>query len=176
MTKRIATILSCSALGAASLAGCGGSTAKAPGVQLAPSAGSSSGVTTSVSVPPALSHKPTVSVPKGPPPSHLVVKDLIKGSGQSLSSGQTATFNYVGVIYKTGKVFDSSWQRNQPFTTQLTSGTVIAGWVQGLQGMKVGGRRELIVPPALAYGKAGRPPSIPPNSTLVFVVDLLSIS
>ncbi len=175
MTKQIATIVSSAALGAALLAGCGGSGPKAPGVQLAPS-GATSAVTTPVSVPPALSHEPTVSVPKGPPPSHLVVKDLISGTGQRLSANQTATFNYVGVLYKTGKTFDSSWQRNQPYTTQLSSGNVIAGWVQGIQGMKVGGRRELIVPPGLAYGKAGRPPSIPPNSTLVFVVDLLSIS
>ncbi len=176
MTKRIVTIVSCTALGAASLAGCGGSTKTAPGVQLAPSGGLTASVATTAKVPPALSKQPTVTAPKGQPPSHLVVKDLIQGTGQHLGAGQTATFNYVGVLYKTGKVFDSSWQRNQPFTTQLTQGTVISGWVQGLPGMKVGGRRELIVPPVLAYGKAGNPPSVPPNSTLIFVVDLLSVS
>lgn len=176
MTKPAATIVSCAALAAASLAGCGGSTTKAPGVQLAPSAAQTASTVSTTKVPSALSKEPKVSVPKGPPPANLVVKDLIRGTGQRVSAGQTATFNYVGVLYKTGKVFDSSWQRNQPFTTQLTSGSVIPGWVQGLQGMKVGGRRELIVPPGLAYGKAGQPPTIPPNSTLVFVVDLLSVS
>ncbi len=161
MTKRIATIATCAALGAVSLAGCGGSTKTAPGVQPAPSAGFTASVATTAKVPPALSKQPAVPVPKGQPPAHLVVKDLIKGTGQSLGAGQTATFNYVGVLYQTGKVFDSSWQRNQPFTTQLTQGSVIPGWVQGLPGMKVGGRRELIVPPVLAYGKAGNPPSVP---------------
>ncbi len=175
-TKRIATIVGCAALGAASLAGCGGSTKKAAGVQLAPSAGLTASTPTAVKVPPALSKKPTVTVPTGPPPARLVVKDLIKGSGQRVSAGQTITVNYVGVLYKTGKQFDSSWQRNQPFTTQLTAGSVIPGWVQGVAGMRVGGRRELVIPPSLGYGKAGHPPTIPPNSTLVFVIDLLSVS
>ena len=131
---------------------------------------------TTASLPPALSHKPTVTLPKGPPPSQLVVKDLIKGSGTSAAANGTVTVNYVGVLYNTGKQFDSSWSRNQPFTTPLSAGSVIPGWVQGIQGMKVGGRRELIIPPALAYGKKGSPPAIPPNSTLIFVVDLLSVS
>ena len=98
------------------------------------------------------------------------------GTGQSANSGKTVTVNYVGVLYNDGKEFDSSWKRNQPFTTHLASGSVIPGWVQGISGMKVGGRRELIIPPSLGYGKAGSPPAIPPNSTLVFVVDLLSVS
>jgi peptidylprolyl isomerase len=167
--------MACALLAAAGLSACGGS-AKAPGVQLAPSGGQTSETPTTANVPPALSKKPTVSVPKGPPPSHLVVKDLIKGRGTAAAANRTVTVNYVGVLYKTGKEFDSSWSRNQPFTTPLSAGSVIPGWVQGIQGMKVGGRRELIIPPALAYGKTGSPPTIPPNSTLVFVVDLLSVS
>ena len=131
---------------------------------------------TTASLPPALSHKPTVTLPKGPPPSQLVVKDLIKGSGTSAAANGTVTVNYVGVLYNTGKQFDSSWSRNQPFTTPLSAGSVIPGWVQGIPGMRVGGRRELTIPPALAYGKAGSGSTIPPNSTLVFVVDLLSVS
>jgi peptidylprolyl isomerase len=175
MTKRTLTTPACALLLAIGLAACGGSS-KAPGVELAPSGGQTSATPATTNVPPALSRKPTVSVPKGPPPSRLVVKDLIKGNGPAASSNGTVTVNYVGVLYPTGKQFDSSWTRNQPFTTPLSSGSVIPGWVQGIQGMKVGGRRELIIPPALGYGKSGSPPTIPPNSTLVFVVDLLSVS
>jgi FKBP-type peptidyl-prolyl cis-trans isomerase len=82
----------------------------------------------------------------------------------------------VGILYKGGKEFDSSWKRNQEFSTKLSSGNVIDGWVKGIAGMKVGGRRELIIPPGLGYGKSGSPPTIPPNATLIFVVDLLSVS
>lgn len=175
MPKRTLTTPACALLLAIGLAACGGSS-KAPGVELAPSGGQTSATPATTNVPPALSRKPTVSVPKGPPPSRLVVKDVIKGNGPAASSNGTVTVNYVGVLYTTGKQFDSSWSRNQPFTTPLSSGSVIPGWVQGIQGMKVGGRRELIIPPGLGYGKSGSPPTIPPNSTLVFVVDLLSVS
>jgi peptidylprolyl isomerase len=107
-----------------------------------------------------------------------VIKDLIVGTGKTAQVGDTITVNYVGVIYKTHKEFDSSWSRGQPTTFKLTSGTggVIDGWVKGLAGMKVGGRRELIIPPGLAYKAAGSPPTIPPNATLIFVVDLLSVA
>jgi peptidylprolyl isomerase len=175
MTKRALTTFPCALLLAAGLSACGGSS-KAPGVELAPSAGQTSATPATTNVPPALSRKPTVSVPTGPPPSRLVVRDLIQGNGAAATANRTVTVNYIGVIYKTGKQFDSSWSRNQPFTTPLTAASVIPGWVQGIQGMKVGGRRELIIPPALGYGKSGSPPTIPPNSTLVFVVDLLSVS
>jgi peptidylprolyl isomerase len=84
------------------------------------------------------------------------------------------TVNYAGVLYKNGKEFDSSWKRGQPATFSLSG--VIKGWTQGIPGMKVGGRRELIIPPSLAYGKSGSPPTIGPNETLVFVIDLHSIS
>jgi len=117
-----------------------------------------------------------VTPPKVCPTKALVTKDLITGTGQTVQPGQTVTVNYVGVLCKTGKEFDSSWSRNQPFTTPLTAGSVIPGWVQGIPGMKVGGRRELIIPASLAYGKAGSGSTIPPNSPLVFVVDLLSVS
>ena len=167
--------LAASAL-AIGLAACGGSS-KAAGVELAPSSGATqAAVTTTAKPPPALAKKPTVTVPTGPAPTQLVTKDLVTGTGQTAKAGDTVTVNYVGVLYKTGKEFDSSWSRNQPFTTPLSTGSVIPGWVQGIPGMKVGGRRELIIPASLAYGKTGSPPTIPPNSPLVFVVDLLSIS
>jgi peptidylprolyl isomerase len=169
------------AAAAVALTACGGS--KAPGVQLAPSAGlTAAPVPTTPTPPPALRSKPVVVVPKGPPPKALQVKDLVAGTGPPARVGQTITVNYVGVLYKNGKQFDSSWQRNQPFTTALTKGAVIAGWVEGIAGghgiapMRVGGRRELIIPPSLGYGKTGSPPTIPPNATLVFVIDLLSVS
>lgn len=163
---------------AVAVAGCGSS--KAPGIEPAPSGGATqAAVTTTATTPKApspLSKKPVVTVPKGAAPTTLVKKDLITGTGQTAAAGQTVTVNYVGVLYKNGKEFDSSWKRNQTFTTQLSNGNVIPGWVQGIAGMKVGGRRELIIPPNLAYGKQGSGSTIPPNSTLVFVVDLLSVS
>ena len=118
--------------------------------------------------------KPQVTAPKGPPPQKLVVKELKQGTGAAAKSGDEVTVQYVGVDYKTGKEFDSSWSRNEPFTFFLGAGEVIPGWDQGVEGMKVGGRRELIIPPELGYGSAGSPPAIPPNETLIFVIDLLA--
>jgi peptidylprolyl isomerase len=135
-------------------------------------------VSTTPAVPenPALSKKPKISVPSGPAPKHLVIKDLIKGTGKAATKTSTVTVQYVGVLYKNGKQFDASWDRNQPFTTQLGQGQVIKGWDQGIPGMKIGGRRELIIPANLAYGKKGSPPTIPANSALIFVIDLQNVS
>lgn len=116
-----------------------------------------------------------MKVPKGPAPKSLVTKDLIKGHGKTATDGSTITVNYVGVLYNNGTEFDSSWSRKTTFSTPLSSGSVIPGWVKGIAGMKVGGRRELIIPPNLAYGSSGQS-GIPPNSTLIFVVDLLAVS
>ncbi len=122
-----------------------------------------------------LSEEPTVTPPSGPPPAKLETKDLIVGTGAEAKAGDTVTVNYVGVLYKNGKVFDASWKRHEPFTFVVGKGQVIKGWDQGIPGMKVGGRRELIIPSELAYGKTGSPPTIPANSALVFVVDLLGV-
>jgi peptidylprolyl isomerase len=119
------------------------------------------------------STKPTVEVPDGPPPTTLQVDDIVVGDGAEATAGDTLTMQYVGVNYADGKQFDASWDNGQPFTFQLGGGQVIPGWDQGIEGMKVGGRRELIVPPDLGYGAQGSPPAIKPNETLVFVVDLL---
>lgn len=164
------------ALAAAAVAGCGGSS-KATGIQQVPSGGAT-GTTaaTTPKPPPAIAKKPVVNIPKGPAPDKLVTKDLVMGTGAAAKAGDTVTVNYVGELFKNGKEFDSSWSRNQPASFPLTNGGVIAGWVQGIPGMKVGGRRELIIPAKLAYGTRGNPPTIPPNSPLVFVVDLLSTS
>jgi peptidylprolyl isomerase len=120
-----------------------------------------------------LSKEPKVTPPSGAAPAKLEVKDLITGTGAEAKAGQTVTVNYVGVLFKGGKEFDASWKRQQPFSFALGKGQVIAGWDQGVQGMKVGGRRELVIPAALAYGAKGSPPTIPANAPLVFVIDLL---
>jgi peptidylprolyl isomerase len=120
--------------------------------------------------------KPEVEVPSGPPPKELVVEDLEEGEGDEAQSGDQLSVQYVGVDYESGEEFDSSYDSGAPFDFQLGSGSVIPGWDQGLEGMKVGGRRQLIVPPDLAYGEQGQPPAIGPNATLVFVVDLVSVN
>jgi peptidylprolyl isomerase len=119
--------------------------------------------------------KPRVRVPKGKPPKRLVIKDLRRGSGPAAQPGQAVQVQYVGVSYKTGRQFDASWDRGQPFAFQLGAGQVIPGWDKGIAGMRVGGRRELVIPPKDAYGAQGSPPAIGPNETLVFVVDLLAV-
>ncbi|MGI8749783.1 MAG: FKBP-type peptidyl-prolyl cis-trans isomerase [Thermoleophilaceae bacterium] len=116
-----------------------------------------------------------MTVPRGPPPSRLEVKNLQKGTGAVAKRGRELTVNYVGVSYSTGKEFDNSFDRGEPFPFQLGAGMVIPGWDQGLQGMKVGGRRRLTIPAKLGYGAQGQPPTIKPNETLVFVIDLLGV-
>ncbi len=134
---------------------------------------SSAAVKTPTSGP--LATEPKVTPPTGPPPTKLETKNLIVGTGAEAKDGDKVTVNYVGVLYKTGKVFNASWETKEPFSFTLGQGQVIKGWDEGIPGMKVGGRRELIIPAELAYGKAGSPPKIPPNEALVFVVDLLAV-
>ena len=144
------------------------STSSTPATPTTPAAAS---IKTPASGP--LSKKPVVTVPTGPAPTKLEIKDLIKGSGPEVKSpSSSVTVNYVGVLYKGGKEFDSSWKRSETATFALTG--VIPGWTKGIPGMKVGGRRELIIPAELAYGAKGTP-GIPPNSPLVFVIDLLGV-
>ncbi len=119
--------------------------------------------------------KPEVEVPDGPPPKELEIEDLTEGEGTEAQAGDTLTMQYVGVSYSNGKQFDASWDNGEPFTFQLGAGSVIPGWDQGIAGMKVGGRRQLIIPPDLGYGAQGSPPAIGPNETLVFIVDLLDV-
>lgn len=119
--------------------------------------------------------KPVVEVPDGPPPTELETTDIVEGDGAEATPGSQVTVQYVGVDYENGEEFDSSWDRGQPFPFTLGAGDVIAGWDQGVEGMKVGGRRELVIPSDLAYGEQGSPPAIGPNQALVFVVDLLDV-
>jgi peptidylprolyl isomerase len=151
------TVAACAAI---AIAGCGGGDS---------TTGSETGESS------ATQTKPVVKPPKGAAPKQLEVKDLVEGSGEEAASGDRVSVDYVGVNYKSGKEFDSSWSRGEPFPFELGSGMVIPGWEEGVAGMKVGGRRELIIPPELGYGSAGSPPAIPPNETLVFVVDLEAV-
>ncbi len=114
---------------------------------------------------------PPVPVPVGPPPGELHRQELKEGSGATVAPGATVTVNYIGVSCSTGKIFDSSYSRNQPATFSLSQ--VIKGWQEGIPGMKVGGQRLLGIPPAQAYGSRGSPPSIRPDETLWFVVEVL---
>lgn len=116
--------------------------------------------------------KPAVTVPDGEPPDGLEIDDLVEGEGPAAAAGMTATVDYVGVSWSTGDEFDASWNRNDTFSFRLGAGEVISGWDQGVQGMKVGGRRRLTIPPDLGYGPFGAGGVIAPNETLIFVVDL----
>ena len=114
-------------------------------------------------------------MPDGPPPTELQVRDLVVGTGAEAATGKTIAVHYVGVLWSTREQFDSSWDRGQPLPFTLGEGRVIQGWEQGILGMRVGGRRELVIPPDLAYGPEGYPGTIGPNETLVFVVDLVAV-
>jgi peptidylprolyl isomerase len=119
--------------------------------------------------------KPDVSIPAENPPAELVSEDLTVGDGDEAKAGQQVSVHYVGVSWSTGMQFDASWDRMEPFGFGLGQGQVIQGWDEGVQGMKVGGRRRLTIPPTMGYGAAGAGGVIAPNETLVFVVDLLGV-
>ncbi|MGD9531131.1 FKBP-type peptidyl-prolyl cis-trans isomerase [Pseudonocardia sp.] len=120
--------------------------------------------------------RPEIDPVEGPPPTDLEITDIITGEGDEASAGQVVTVHYVGVAHSTGEEFDASWNRGQPFRFPLGAGRVISGWDQGVAGMKVGGRRRLVIPPHLGYGARGAGGAIKPNETLIFVVDLLGVS
>ncbi len=119
--------------------------------------------------------KPVVTVPDIAPPADLIVEDLTVGDGAKATAGQQVTVDYVGVSWSTGAQFDASWDRNDTFSFGLGAGQVIEGWDRGVQGMRVGGRRRLTIPPHLGYGTMGAGGVIGPDETLIFVVDLRRI-
>ena len=120
--------------------------------------------------------KPTVEIPPGQEPSYqLELEDLVLGDGDEAVAGKAVDVHYVGVSWSNGTQFDASWDRGQPFAFGLGKGQVIAGWDQGVAGMRVGGRRRITIPPMLGYGKRGAGGVIGPDETLVFVVDLLGV-
>ena len=120
--------------------------------------------------------KPEIDFPDSPPPTDLEVTDLTVGEGDEATAGKTVDVHYVGVAHSTGEEFDASYNRGAPLDFPLGAGRVIQGWDQGVTGMKVGGRRQLVIPPHLGYGDRGAGGVIKPGETLVFVVDLLGVS
>lgn len=119
--------------------------------------------------------KPVIEGSDAPPPTKLEIDDIKEGTGPAAKDGDKVSVQYVGALYDTGKEFDASWDRGEPFEFTLGSSQVIKGWDEGVKGMKAGGRRKLVIPPDLAYGETGSPPTIPANATLVFVIDLEKI-
>jgi peptidylprolyl isomerase len=146
-----------------------------------PATGATGATTAAATVPTSgpLSVEPKIVVPTTPAPTTLVTKNIIVGTGAVAKDDDELSVDYVGALYKNGKVFDASWNhggpKGVPFPFELGVGAVIPGWDQGVVGMRVGGRRELIIPPSLGYGSTGSGKSIPPNSTLIFIVDLLKV-
>ena len=120
-----------------------------------------------------LQEKPSIESPGGEAPAELQKEDIVTGKGRTAKEGDNVSVQYVGVNWSNGAEFDASWNRGEPFTFTLGAGNVIPGWDEGVQGMKEGGRRRLVIPPDMGYGEQGTPDgSIPPNETLIFVVDL----
>ena len=173
MTHRTlpAALLVALALSAGLLGGCGGDDAETAATATATPAETPAPAPDNTD----LSQKPTVPPPSGEPPSRLVKEDIVKGKGKRASKGDNVTVQYVGVAYSTGQQFDASWDSGQPFPFELGAGMVIAGWDRGVAGMREGGRRMLTIPPDLAYGDAGSPPTIGPNETLIFIVDMVKV-
>lgn len=120
--------------------------------------------------------KPVVELPEGGAPADLVITDITEGDGAEATAGSTVKVHYVGVAHSTGREFDSSWGRGEPLEFPLGAGMVIRGWDQGVQGMKVGGRRQLVIPAHLGYGDRGAGGVIAPGETLVFVCDLVDVN
>jgi peptidylprolyl isomerase len=120
--------------------------------------------------------KPTITIPNEPPATALQIEEITVGDGPEAVAGMSVDVHYVGVSWSTGAEFDASWDRGDLFTFGLGAGEVIAGWDQGVAGMRVGGRRRITIPPNLGYGSRGAGGVIAPNETLVFVVDLVGVS
>lgn len=119
--------------------------------------------------------KPLIAIPDGTPGRQLQIEDMTVGDGPQATRGSKVDVHYVGVAWSNGEQFDASWDRDEPLSFRLGAGEVIVGWDQGVEGMRVGGRRKLTIPPALAYGRRGVDGVIKPDETLVFVVDLLAV-
>jgi peptidylprolyl isomerase len=164
------------------LAACGGGNSSSSSEKPASSGGNGATMTAAQtvdalasSISKDLTKKPAVAIPAGGTPTALTKKDIVVGKGTPAKKGDTVSVQYVGSSWSTGSEFDASWDRGQPFSFTLGQGGVIKGWDVGVAGMRPGGRRLLIIPPALGYGAQGSPPKIAANETLAFVIDLKSV-
>ncbi|GAA4154270.1 FKBP-type peptidyl-prolyl cis-trans isomerase [Actinomadura keratinilytica] len=119
--------------------------------------------------------RPEIDFPEGEPPAFLDITDIVVGDGPEATKGSQVSMHYVGVAFSTGEEFDASWNRGKTLDFTLGTGRVIKGWDMGIQGMRVGGRRKLVIPPHLAYGNHSPSPAIKPGETLIFVVDLVAV-
>ncbi len=119
--------------------------------------------------------KPEIEFPGPDAPAELVVTEVNQGDGEEAVAGKQVLVHYVGVAHSTGEEFDASYNRGEPLSFRLGAGQVISGWDQGVQGMRVGGRRQLVIPPHLGYGDRGAGGVIKPGETLIFVVDLVEV-
>ena len=167
MTRRALAGAVAAALVALGAAGCGGDKGPSSEATATPTATATPSLTDT-------SQRPVIAKPSGDPPARLQRKDIVKGTGPVARKGDQVSVQYVGASWSTGEEFDASWNRGQAFTFTLGAGQVIPGWDKGIVGMRVGGRRELIIPPDQGYGAAGSGP-IGPNETLIFIVDLQKI-
>jgi peptidylprolyl isomerase len=122
-----------------------------------------------------MTEKPEIDFPEGAPPTELEITDVTIGDGPEATSGSTVVAHYVGVAHSSGEEFDASYNRGEPLAFRLGVGQVISGWDSGIEGMRVGGRRRLVIPPHLAYGDRGAGSAIAPGETLIFVVDLVDV-
>ena len=122
-----------------------------------------------------MSDKPVISIPEGEPPADLLIEDEIVGDGDEATIDKRVIVHYVGVAWSNGEEFDASWNRGDTFDFRLGAREVIEGWDRGVEGMKVGGRRKLTIPPDLGYGSRGAGGAIKGGETLVFVVDLVAV-
>jgi peptidylprolyl isomerase len=170
------------ALCSVALAACGGSDKSGSGSEVPATAAATPTAAAAVaaladSISTDRSTKPQLGIPEGATPTSFVTKDIVPGTGRTAKAGDTVKVQYVGSAWSTGSEFDASWKNGRaPFSFGIGKGQVIRGWDKGVAGMKVGGRRLLVIPPALGYGAQGQPPSIGPNETLAFVVDLESVN
>lgn len=161
------------AAGVLAVTGCGGD-----GDKGSSSSGAAAKAFRPLTIPTELAKKPAIPKTDGLPPEKLIVKDVVAGKGKTATAGGKVQVKYVGVAYSSDKEFDSNWKPgDKPFDAQLAEGPmgVIKGWIQGIPGMKEGGRRLLVVPPDLGYGAQGSQPAIAPFETLVFVIDLKKV-
>ncbi len=181
MTTARATRFLAAGLTAAALlfAGCGGDDDKSDTTAAADTAAATTPATRTTSDPAATPirnpyREPTAEAHPGARVDQLIIRDIRVGDGEEIQAGDTAIVDYYGALYSNGRKFDASWDRREPLEIGIDQGGVIAGWWQGIPGMRIGGRRVLIIPPALGYGDQEQA-AIPRNSTLFFVVDLLGI-